>query len=255
MTEPLVVLMHGWPGLPSDYDRVIALLPGARCVAPPLLGIGDGFRAAMAPGSASADAHARRLLATLPDDAPLLVAGYDIGSRIAQAMLAADPARFSGAVLTPGYPGIGTRAAAADLAPRFWYQHFHRTPVAARVLDGRADGVREYLAFLIGSWAASDELIAGPRFDEVVAAYSRPGAFAASIAWYRDNVGYAHGRPTVVPTTMLWPERDPLFPLAWSDEVDAWFTSSRLQTVPGGHFVPLEAPEAMAAAIAARLGR
>ncbi|ROR64880.1 alpha/beta fold hydrolase [Agrococcus jenensis] len=255
MTEPLVVLLHGWPGLPSDYDRVIPLLPGVRCVAPPLLGFGERFEGPMAPGSAAADAHARRLLATLPGDAPLLVAGYDIGSRIAQAMLRMDPARFVGAVLTPGYPGIGTRAAAGDLAPRFWYQHFHRTPVAASLIDGRADAVREHLAFLTGSWAASGELTTGPRFDDVVAAYARPGAFAASIAWYRDNVGYAGGRPTSVPTTMLWPERDPLFPLAWADEVGAWFTRSRLQTVPGGHFVPLESPEAMAAAIATRLGR
>lgn len=255
MTEPLVVLLHGWPGLPSDYDEVVSRLPGVRCVVPSLAGLGEGFDGDMAPGSASADAHARRLLAALPGDVPLLLVGYDIGSRIAQAMMRLDASRIGGAVLTPGYPGIGTRATASDVAPRFWYQHFHRTPVAARLLDGRADAVRDYLGFLLGSWSATEGLTRGARFEEVVAAYARPGAFAASIAWYRDNVGYADGRPTDVPTTMLWPERDPLFPIAWADEVASWFTDVELRPVPGGHFVPLEAAAAMAAAIAARLQR
>ena len=126
MTEPLVVLLHGWPGLPSDYDRVIALLPGARCVAPPLLGIGEGFRGAMAPGSASADAHARRLLSTLPGDAPLLVVGYDIGSRVAQAMLAGVLlplclAPITGLVANPWgvVPVVITWLVFARLAPRW----------------------------------------------------------------------------------------------------------------------------------------
>lgn len=137
MSEPLVVLLHGWPGLPSDYDDVRTLLPGVRHVVPALAGIGAGFAGAMEPGSASADVHAARLLAALPADVPLVVVGYDVGSRIAQAMTRAAPARNVGAVLTPGYPGIGARSGAPELADRFWYQHFHRTPLAARLIDGR----------------------------------------------------------------------------------------------------------------------
>lgn len=253
MREPIVVLLHGWPGLPSDYDAVRALLPGVRVEVPALAGLGDGFAGPMAPGAASAAAHAERLLAALPDDAPLVVVGYDIGSRIAQAMVRAAPERIVAAVLTPGYPGIGTRAGAADLADRFWYQHFHRTPLAERLIDGREDAVREHLAFLIEAWSVDASVAAGPRFEEAVRAYARPGAFAAGIAWYRDNVGYAEGRRSRVPTTMLWPERDPLFPIEWADELPAWFEQVELRIVPGGHFVPLEAPEAMASAILARL--
>ena len=84
---------------------------------------------------------------------------------------------------------------------------------------------------------------------------AKAAAFAASIAWYRDNVGYADGRPTSVPTTMLWPQHDPLFPIDWADELAAWFTDVELRPVQGGHFVPLEAPEAMAEAIAEHLAR
>ena len=52
------------------------------------------------------------------------------------------------------------------------------------------------------------------------------------------------------PTTILWPEHDPLFSRDWSDKVDDWFAAADLRFVDGiGHFVPLEAPEVFAAAI------
>lgn len=252
-TGPLVVLLHGWPGLPSDYDAVVSRLPGATCVTPALAGFGTAFDGAMPPGSALAQAHARRLLANLPGDQPLLVVGYDVGSRIAQAMIAEAPERFVGAVLTPGYPGIGARAASPGLAARFWYQHFHRSPVSARLIDGDADAVRTYLGHIVESWAGDPRLASGVRFDEVVHAYARPGAFEASIAWYRDNIGYAGGVRSAVPTTMLWPAADPLFPREWADELATWFADVELRMVPGGHFMPLEAPDAVAAAIVDRL--
>jgi pimeloyl-ACP methyl ester carboxylesterase len=253
VSDAVVVLLHGWPGLPSDYDEVIARLPSVSCVVPTLAGYGDGFVGVPEAGSATAEAHAARVIAKLPKDVPLVAVGYDIGSRIAQAMLRAHPARFIGAVLTPGYPGIGIRSSAPEMAARLWYQHFHRTPLAARLLDGRPEAIRQYLTYIVSSWATEQGLIHGARFDAVVDAYSRPGAFEASIAWYRDNVGYAAGAPVGVRTTMLWPERDPLFPLEWSDQVSTWFTNVDLQTTPSGHFVPLEQPGAMADAIARRL--
>lgn len=253
LSEPLVVMLHGRPGLPSDYEAVLAHLPGIRCVVPELSGLGTGFRGAMSRRTAPAEAHAERVLAGLPHDASLLVVDYDIGSRIAQAMLRAAPHRFAGAVLTPGYPGIGTRAGDPGMAAQFWYQHFHRTPLAADLIDGRPDAVRAYLTYIVESWAADDRLATGSRFDDVVRQYARPGAFAASIAWYRDNVGYADGSPIRVPTTILWPDADPLFPLEWADDLDAWFTDVELRPVASGHFVSLEAPETVAEAIRHRL--
>jgi pimeloyl-ACP methyl ester carboxylesterase len=48
---------------------------------------------------------------------------------------------------------------------------------------------------------------------------------------------------------------DPLFPAAWADRLDEFFTSATLQMMPGaGHFSPLEAPETFAAAIRAAAG-
>ena len=52
------------------------------------------------------------------------------------------------------------------------------------------------------------------------------------------------------PTTILWPEHDPLFSRDWSDKLDDWFAAADLRFVDGiGHFVPLEAPEVFAAAL------
>lgn len=53
-----------------------------------------------------------------------------------------------------------------------------------------------------------------------------------------------------MPTTVLWPEHDPLFPRGWGDRISEWFSRADLRPVDGiGHFCPVEAPEAMADAI------
>ncbi|HJU00557.1 MAG TPA: alpha/beta hydrolase, partial [Actinomycetes bacterium] len=59
-----------------------------------------------------------------------------------------------------------------------------------------------------------------------------------------------------VPTTILWPEHDPLFPPAWSDRLGEFFADVRVRHLAGvGHFTPVEAPEAFAAAVRDSLGR
>ena len=92
--------------------------------------------------------------------------------------------------------------------------------------------------------------------------YGRPGAFAASVAWYRSGAGsvatsVAEQVPgpadrIAVPVTVLWPEHDPLFPRQWSDRLGEFFTDARLIHLDGaGHFTPLERPEDFAATVTA----
>ena len=58
-----------------------------------------------------------------------------------------------------------------------------------------------------------------------------------------------------VPTTVLWPTEDPLFPVAWSDRIDACLARAQLRVLDGvGHFVPLQAPDEVAGAIRAATG-
>src|ERR671922_57587 len=93
---------------------------------------------------------------------------------------------------------------------------------------------------------------------------ARPAAFAASIGWYRAGAGTvalaSAERPPrradrlATPTTVLWPDSDPLFPLAWADRLDDHFERAELRVLRDvGHFVPLEAPDAVAGAIRERL--
>ncbi len=251
-----MVLLHGWPGLPADYDAVLAGLPDVRVIVPDLRGMGAAFDGVVPVEASTAQSHADRMLASL-DDAGIgggvVIAGYDIGSRIAQAALQTDPDRFDGAVLTPAYPGIGDRAASPALASVFWYQHFHREPIAAELIDGDERAVRAYLTYLWHEWRA--DAAPPPHLDQIVAAYARPGAFAASLQWYVANRGYAaETGPITVPTTMLWPDRDPLFPLEWADNLAQHFTDARLNVVEGcGHFVPVERPDAVIRAIRSAL--
>jgi pimeloyl-ACP methyl ester carboxylesterase len=144
----------------------------------------------------------------------------------------------------------------------FWYQAFHQLELVDEIIDGNRAAVRSYLRHFWSHWS-------GPAFeqpeadlDRLADVYGAPGAFSASIGWYRAGSGtvatsLAETSPApedriALPTTILWPERDPLFPPSWADRLGDFFSDATLRTLPGvGHFVPLEATQEFAAAIRA----
>jgi pimeloyl-ACP methyl ester carboxylesterase len=213
---------------------------------PNLLGFGSAFYGPVALEDVTAEAHARRLLDAT--DGPLVVAGYDIGSRIAQAMARLEPARLAGLVVTPAFPAMQRFATAPEMAPHYWYQHFHRLELSKQLLDGRPEDVHAYLAHIWRTWAAQD-LTGDVDFAALVDDYARPGAFTASVAWYTANPSGSQA-PIDTRAIVLWGEQDPLFPVAWAESVGESFTDAELRVLPGaGHFLPLEAPEAFADAV------
>jgi pimeloyl-ACP methyl ester carboxylesterase len=246
-----VVLLHGWPGGPSDFDDVMPLLGADVPALVPDLFAGQ-------PSDVSANACADRVLALIDErglERPV-VAGYDIGSRIAQALARRAPDAIRALVVTPGYPGLGDRPFAPERASELWYMHFNRLPVADAMLDGNRDAVSGYLAHLWTHWAARPGLAERPAFAELVRRYAEPGAFSTSLGWYRQNRGYAAEGAVQVPSTVLWGDSDALFPLAWADALGDWFGEHELRVLPGaGHFLPLEAPAAFAGAITERIDR
>ena len=245
-------MLHGWPGSTADFRRVIPLLgEDVNPIVPALRGFGPAFDGELTASTATALAHAERVIASL--DGPAIFAGYDIGSRVAQTIARIAPELALGLVVTPAYPGIGDRRNEPEMQQHFWYQHFHRNGLASTLIDGKPQAVRDYLTYVWGTWTSDPSLIADPEFDALVADYARPGAFTASIQWYTANRVPAIETPTAVPTVMLWPVDDPLFPLRWADRFDEWFTNGRLEEVSSRHFVPLEAPEVFARAITSLL--
>jgi pimeloyl-ACP methyl ester carboxylesterase len=268
-TGPAVVLLHGWPGDRADFRLVAPLLAeGADVVVPDLRGFGESDKHAADPDEGySGAAQARSVIGLLDELAlgPVVLAGYDIGSRIAQAVAQAFPDRVRALVIAPPVPGAGRRVLDPAAQTQFWYQHFHRLPLAAELLDGHRDAVRSYLRHFWTSWSGPSFSPSDDDLDRLTAGYAQPGAFTSSIGWYRAGQGIvarslAERAPGPadrirVPVSVLWPGHDPLFPPEWGDRLGEFFTDVTVTPLPdAGHFVPIEAPEAFASAIRAALG-
>jgi pimeloyl-ACP methyl ester carboxylesterase len=264
--SPPVVLLHGWPGDHRDWRDVAARLAQdgrADIVIPDLRGFGASDRhpaEGEAYSAAGQAASVRGLIAELGLERPV-IAGYDIGSRIAQQVAREAPGDVAALVVAPPLPGVGRRVLSEGAVGEFWYQTFHRLPLVESILDGRPDAVRAYLGYIWEHWSGPEYRQAPDELARLTDAYGAPGAFAASVGWYRAGAGtvarsLAERAPApadrlAVPTTILWPQHDPLFPLEWSDRIDEFFSAATLHRLAGvGHFSPLEAPERFAAAIA-----
>ncbi|RBY90284.1 alpha/beta hydrolase [Blastococcus sp. TBT05-19] len=265
---PPVVLLHGWPGDRTDYRLVVPLLTSAAdVVVPDLRGFGDSDRHEVDPEEGyTADAQARSVAGLLEelDLGPVVLAGYDIGSRIAQTVARLVPERVRALVVAPPLPGAGRRLLDPDVVTEFWYQNLHRTGLPAQLLDGNRDAVRSYLEHFWTHWSGPAFTPAPADLDRLADRYARPGAFLASIGWYRVGPGIlvrglAEQAPDpagrlATPTRVLWPAHDPLFPAAWADRLEEFFSDVTVTPVPdAGHFLPLEAPEVLAGAIRAAL--
>lgn len=265
---PAVVLLHGWPGDSSDYRHVVPLLdPAVRVVVPDLRGFGESDRHLWEPDTYYSPAAQARSVAALIHELDLdrpVVAGYDIGSRVAQTLAAEHPELVGALALSPPLPGAGHRVLDTEIVPELWYQSFHRSPVAVELIDGHPDAVRAYLRHFWSHWSGPHYLVDTPEFEALVDRYARPGAFDAAIRWYRVGGGYlskalAEQAPAPsarihTPTQVLWQELDPLFPRSWADRLDEFFTDVTVHHADGvGHFTPLEAAEAFTATVAAAL--
>ena len=266
---PAVLLLHGWPGDRTDYRAVVPrLTDAAEVVVPDLRGFGESDRHPADPGRQyTAAAQARSVIALIEElglGRPVL-AGYDIGSRIAQAVAREQPGLVRALVISPPLPGIGDRILSPRAQQEFWYQPFHQLGLSTELIDGQPDLVRTYLRHFWSHWSGQEFRLDGEHLEHLVSMYGRPGAFAASVAWYRSGAGsvatsVAEQAPgpasrVPVPATVLWPTHDPLFPVPWSDRIGEFFTDARLTILEGaGHFTPLERPREFATAVIAAAG-
>jgi pimeloyl-ACP methyl ester carboxylesterase len=259
-----VLLLHGWPGTRADFRALVPLLVDAmEVVVPDLRGFGESDKHAVEPEVGYSAAAQARSVVGLIDELGLgdvVLAGYDIGSRIAQAVARAAPQRVRALVLAPPLPGAGERVLTPDSQREFWYQPFHRLELADQLLDGNPDAIRAYLRHFWSHWSGPAFELADPDLDRLVERYAEPGAFIASIGWYRAGSGTvatslaertpAPAERIAQPTRILWPEHDPLFPREWGDRLGAHFSRFTVTLMANaGHFSPLEAPQAFATAI------
>ena len=265
---PPVVALHGWPGDHGDWREVVARLQGdSELIVCDLRGFGESDKHPREPSDAYAAAGQAASVLGLIDElglGPAVFAGYDVGSRVAQQIARTRPEAVRALVLAPPLPGAGSRVLSAQAAQEFWYQHFHRLGLVEELIDGNEPAVRAYLEHFWSHWSGPGFVPSATELDRLARLYGAPGAFVASVGWYRAGAGtiarsLAEQAPEpseriAVPTTVLWPEHDPLFPPAWSDRLDEFFSAVTLQPLPGaGHFSPLEAPDRFAQWIRAAL--
>jgi pimeloyl-ACP methyl ester carboxylesterase len=266
--EP-VVLLHGWPGDRTDYDELVALLTDdADLIVPDLRGFGESDKhVADAEQFYSGEGQAAGVIALLEElgVTGAVVAGYDIGSRIAQTAARMRPDLVRALVVSPPLPGAGRRILDVETVREFWYTSFHQLPLAGELIDGDPPAVRCYLRHFWNHWSGPRFTVDESRLDHLTFRYSKPGAFIASTMWYRStgNPVTSSMREQVpdrderlsTPTRVLWQEHDPIFPLAWADRLDDFFTDCRFECLEGvGHFTPIEATERFAGAIRQFLG-
>ena len=265
---PPVVALHGWPGSRRDYRELRSRLADeVDLVVPDLRGFGDSDRGDDPPEAYAAAGQAASVLGLIDElglDRPVLV-GYDVGSRVAQAIARRRPDAVRALVISPPLPGVGERVLTADAQREFWYQPFHRLALSTELIDGRRDAVAPYLRHFWEHWSGPHWSPPDAELEALIDDYARPGAFAASVSWYRAGAGTlaaalnerapAPADRLAVSTTVLWPTEDPLFPVAWADRVEEFFAAAELRFLDGvGHFVPLQAPDDVAGAIRAATG-
>lgn len=259
-----VILLHGWPGDHTDFRHVVPLLgKDLDVVVPDLRGFGRSDKHRVDPSDGYSAAAQARSIVALIDELGLrrpVIGGYDVGSRIAQTLAKDHPGLAKHLVLSPPLPGAGNRVLDQNAQKEFWYQTFHRLSLPDELIDGKRDAVHSYLRHFWAHWSGPTFTIGDAALDHLDAVYSPTGALTASIGWYRAGAGTVATslaeqppRPDQrisTPTSVLWPERDPLFPREWSDRLDEFFTSAGLNTVDGvGHFTPVECPHEFAGLI------
>lgn len=251
--EP-VLLLHGFPDSAALWRHQIPALvaAGHRVIAPDLRGFGASPR--------PVDVEPYRMRALIGDVLAILDAlgvertamvGHDWGSSLGWTLAAFVPERVTRyAALSVGH--AGGYLASMRQRELSWY-----------MLWFLFDGVAEE-ALPRDGWALLREWLREPvDVERYVEDLSRPGALTAALNWYRANIApESFGRPPQIPPLScpvlgLWGEHD----VACGEEQmrgsGAFVTGEfRYERVPGaGHWIPLDAPEAVTAHLLGFLAR
>jgi 2-succinyl-6-hydroxy-2,4-cyclohexadiene-1-carboxylate synthase len=236
-----LILLHGFTQTGRSWQPVRqALAARYRAVAPDLPGHGD-FTARRPASFAACDAYLRALAAD-----PITLAGYSMGGRIALHAALALAGRVERLVLIGASPGL---AGAAERSAR---------ATADAALADRIETIG--LAEFVREWSAQPLFAGMPRGIAELALADRMRNTAAGLAAALRGLGTGAMPPLwdrlvelELPVELVVGERDQKF-RAIAVQMQATLPDARLHVVPGaGHAVQLEAPEAVAALLAAAL--
>jgi pimeloyl-ACP methyl ester carboxylesterase len=101
-----------------------------------------------------------------------------------------------------------------------------------------------------------DSGVPAEAIEQYVSVLSAPGALTAALNWYRAMSSADRVDPVSVPTTYVWSDGDVAIGRTAAEACANYVTGDyRFVELPGiTHWIPEQAPEALAAAILARIG-
>jgi pimeloyl-ACP methyl ester carboxylesterase len=254
---PPLLLVHGWPEFWFTWGKVMPLLaPNFRVIAPDLRGFGatDKVPAGYS-DKMTAEQHAEDLLALLDalEIQEIGLVAHDIGALIAQHLIRRAPGRISKFLAFDcPYPGIGRRWIEGGQLKSSWYMWFHQSKLALELVGHSRETVAIYMRYcLVGG--SVNKAAFEDNFEVFVDNMLAPGNLQGGFNWYISTAKAVPppATPIAIPTKILWPERDAVFPIAWMDRLPEFFTDLDASVFPGvGHFPHQEVPDRAAAEIA-----
>jgi pimeloyl-ACP methyl ester carboxylesterase len=247
--EP-VLFLHGFPTSSYLWNDVVRFMPaGYRLIVLDQLGFGRSDHPVGA--AVSVAAHAQRALAVLNAlQVPrVCLVGHDLGGAVAQWIAVYAPERVTHLALISSvgfdaWPRWRTRVARALLGVA------RRLP--ASLLAGEA-----YASLLRGFADRDEGRHALDHFLRPFAQHTGREALLAHLAAQRPDETTTLALGTVrAPTAIVHGARDPFVPVSLGRRLQSAIPHATLDVIGGGsHFLPLDAADRVAAAVAALLSR
>jgi haloacetate dehalogenase len=257
-----VLLLHGFPQTHYCWRAIIpALAQSHTVIAPDLRGYG-GSRAP-AGGERGEGFSKREIAAELVELMRALgferfaVVGHDRGARVAYRAALDHPDRVGRLAVLNVIPTVDQfqrMAGGLSLGYWPWFLLAQPAPFPEQLITAARE---HFLRFIFESWTENTSAIGEEAFAVYLDALTPPAA-AAICSDYRasfwldqehEEADRQAGRRIEHPTLVITGAAETQ--LADAGEVwRGWAVDVRAATVPGGHFIPEEAPEALAAALA-----
>ncbi|WAP53939.1 alpha/beta fold hydrolase [Streptomyces sp. S465] len=262
--EELIVLLHGWPQTGLCWRKLVGpLAERYTVVVPDLRGYGASGLADTGYDKRATAADLSALVRHLGHDSAVVV-GHDRGARVAHRWALDHPSEVGALALLDVLP---TRVVMNSFdrmsAAAMWHWFFHLQPELPELL--LAGNVEPYLRYFLRRVLASGA-VDEDTFRHYVAEYTDPAHLHATLEDYRagfttdlelDEADHARGLRLRCPLLLLWGAEGGL---AQDDVLAVWRehhadpAAVSGHAVPGGHYVPEEAPDQVLDALAGFLG-
>ncbi|MFP5397068.1 MAG: alpha/beta fold hydrolase [Gammaproteobacteria bacterium] len=263
---PPLLLVHGFPQTHAMWHRVaMRLAPHFRLVLPDLRGYGDSDQPA---GAADHANYSKRAMAA--DLAGLmrslgheryLVGAHDRGARVAHRLALDHPQAVAKLALIDIAPTLDMYERTDMAFARAYYHWFflvQPAPLPERLIGG---DMRFYLHANLGGWGSGGLDHLEPRaLAEYERCFCRPESVHAACEDYRASAGIdlehdrasrAAGQKIACDLLVLWGERGVVHRLC--DPLALWRAQCAGevsgQSMPAGHFIPEQLPDATANAL------